>query len=1043
MYGIRLPVRRCARSGLIGFLVAGTSAVLAASVGGATPLAEMVPLKGNVHRLARAQFDVGEAPESLRLSGLDIVFAKTPDQERALQQLLSDQQDRNSPRYHHWLTPAQYGSRFGVSEATYAAVADWLRTAGLTVGALPPGRGHLTFFGSKAQIESALRTRIHLFDVEGGRHYANVSAPMVPAALQAAISAIRGLTDFHPKAGARVRAAPSHLSPANGLGPLTVVPDAFYSGADQYLGYVGPTDFAIMYNLQPEYQLGVTGAGVTVAIAAQSDLDASVLATFWSGLGVSGPSFGLPAQQVQSIPVPTADGGTDPGQTNDGNEDEAFLDTEIVGGLAPGAHLLLVRDQDASVAAQYVIDQNLAAVLNLSFSDCEADLGSNNAAVNAMFQQAAGEGMTVVVATGDTGAAGCTATADFGKQGDVNSSGYAVSGLASTPYNLAVGGTDFDITQEAQYWSGSNQPGVLASAQSHIPEMVWNDTCGNPVLSAYYLDTDPLTFCNTAKLNTASGGQLANPFIQITGGGGGVSSCITADVSGACTAGYPQPGWQTGVGVGNYGARAVPDVSMIATRWIICSYDTNPCDPSKPPTFPPAATGTIKVIDGTSASAPSVSAIIAMLDQTQISGALPDGRQGLVNPLFYRLASSEFGNPIIEGLCAASQGPINYPECPFYDVTAGSNDEPCAPAYYTAHAANSRPVSTCSTGGQITGLMEVSGAQSYAAAGGFDLASGIGSINATALIASVQAPTAAPTGLTWSSSGQTVALSWNADADATQGYDVYQGTVPGSLSPTPVLQNVTSTTASITGLQFGQTYLFAVAAVSSSGVSARSFPVRVTIVPTAPTGLTVKGAGAGTLVFSWTATPGGNAYDLFAGTTTQAQGNTPFLSDYAGTSITFTGLTAGDQYTLAIDALNAGGASASSAQVTGAVQPSTPTGLAATPGHGAVSLSWSAVPGATSYEVFDGTVSGQEGAQPVMTGISGTTGTVGGLTNGTKYYFTVAAVNPGGASPPSAEASATPTAPPGGGGGLDWLSLLALATLAVARGLRAARGPSG
>ena len=140
MYGIRLPVRRCARSGLIGFLLAGTSAVLAASVGGATPQAELVPLKGNVHRLARAQFDVGEAPESLRLSGLDIVFAKTPDQERALQQLLSDQQDRNSPRYHHWLTPAQYGSRFGVYRVPpMRPCADWLRTTGLTVGALPPG----------------------------------------------------------------------------------------------------------------------------------------------------------------------------------------------------------------------------------------------------------------------------------------------------------------------------------------------------------------------------------------------------------------------------------------------------------------------------------------------------------------------------------------------------------------------------------------------------------------------------------------------------------------------------------------------------------------------------------------------------------------------------------------------------------------------------------------------------------------------------------------------------------------------------------------
>ena len=177
-----------------------------------------------------------------------------------------------------------------------------------------------------------------------------------------------------------------------------------------------------------------------------------------------------------------------------------------------------------------MIDQNLAAVLNLSFSECEANLGADNAAVNAMFQQAAGEGMTVVVATGDTGAAGCTSTADFGQQGDVNSSGYAVSGLASTPYTLAVGGTDFDITQEAQYWSGSNQPGCSQRAVAHTGNGVERLLRqSGPV--AYYLDTDPLTFCNTAKLNTASGGQLANPFIDIAGGGGGVSSCITADVA--------------------------------------------------------------------------------------------------------------------------------------------------------------------------------------------------------------------------------------------------------------------------------------------------------------------------------------------------------------------------------------------------------------------------------------------------------------------------------------------------------------------------------
>jgi subtilase family serine protease len=1038
MCGIHKERRRYVRSGLIALLLAGTSAALAASAGsGVTPDTGLVPLTGNVHRLARAQFDAGEAPDSLRLTGLDIVFSKTPEQERALQQLLSDQQDRTSPRYHHWLTPAQYGRRFGVSDAIFAAVAGWLKASGLTVGTLPPGRGHLTFFGSKAQIEGALSTRIHLFNVQGERHYANVSDPMVPAALQTAISAIRGLNDFHPKSGVRSRASPVALLQAGDQrGRSTPEPNTFYPGSGQYPGYVGPTDFAVMYNLQPEYQLGVTGVGVTVAIAAQSDLDATVLAAFWSGFGVAGTSFGLPAQQFQSIPVPVADGGADPGQTRDGNEDEAYLDTEIVGGLAPGAQLLLVRDEDATLAAQYVIDQNLAAVLSISFSQCEANLGSANAAINAMFQQAAGEGMTVIVSTGDTGAAGCTATADFGKQGDVNSNGFAVNGIASTPYDLAVGGTDFDPTVEAQYWMGSNQPGTRASAQSHIPEMAWNDSCANSVLAQLYLDADPITFCNTAKLQTISGTEVDNPFIQISGGGGGVSSCVTANGNGACTAGYPQPSWQAGYDTGNFGARAVPDVSMIATRWLMCSYDTDPCDPSQPPTFPPAATGTIIVVDGTSAAAPSVAAIIAMFDQAQITPALPDGRQGLVNPLFYRLASIEFQNPVVDGLCNASQGPISSPLCTFYDVANGSNAQPCNVANYTAKAANSMPVSTCfGETGDTTGLMEVNEAQDYGAFLDFDLATGIGSINASALIGSVQGSTGAPNGLAWAASGQTVNLYWTADANATQGYDIYQGTVPGTVSPTPAQQNVMTTATNITGLQFGQTYVFAIAAVSSSGVSPRSNPVEVTIVPAAPTGVTVKSSGAGTLVVSWAKTTGANDYDVFEGTTTEAEGNIPILTGITGTTVTIGSLTPGQQYVFSIYALDAGGTSAPSAQASGTVVPAVPTAVTATAGNGAVTLSWSAVSGASTYEVFEGTTSGHEGAQAVTTGISGTTASISGLSNGTKYYFTVAAVNAGGASGPSAEASAAPVAPPssGGGGGLDWLSLMTLVALVGTR----------
>jgi titin len=284
-------------------------------------------------------------------------------------------------------------------------------------------------------------------------------------------------------------------------------------------------------------------------------------------------------------------------------------------------------------------------------------------------------------------------------------------------------------------------------------------------------------------------------------------------------------------------------------------------------------------------------------------------------------------------------------------------------------------------------------------------------------------------------------LYWTADANATQGYDIYQGTFPGTVSPIPVQQNVMSASANVTGLQFGQTYVFAVAAVSSSGVSPRSIPIDVTIVPAAPTGVTVKSSGAGSVVVSWAQDAGANDYEVFEGTAAEAQGSIPILTGIIGTTVTINGLTPGQQPVFSIYALNAGGTSASSAQAGGAVAPAVPTAVVATAGNGSVSLSWSAVAGASTYEVFEGTTSGQEGAQAVKTGISGTTASIGGLSNGTKYYFTVAAVNAGGASAPSAEASTTPVAPPssGGGGGLDWLSLVGLVALVSSRRMPSSR----
>jgi subtilase family serine protease len=1025
-------------------LIMLAAAVLSLTAAGAPVAnADLVPLSGNVHRFAQAQFDVGEAPSTLRPNGLDIVFTKTSEQEHALQQLLAAQQDRKSAQYHKWLTPAQYGERFGASDATLAAVTNWLKSNGLSVGQPPAGRGHLPFFGSKAQVEGALHTPIHLFAVAGEQHYANVSAPLIPASLTSAITAIRGLNDFHPRPGVHPsKAGPRGMLPRIGYSSAPAAPATYYSGTDQYPGYVGPTDFAIMYNLQPVYSQGFTGAGVTIAIAAQSDIDPSVLTTFWSAFGVSGTSFGLPAQQFTLMPVPASAGGSDPGQTNDGNEDEAYLDTEILGGLAPGAQLILVSDLDATLAAQYAIDQNLAAILNISFGACEGGQGSYNATVESMYQQGVAEGITITVSSDDSGVVGCINESDLGVTNDVNSNGFAVNGLASTPYNLAVGGTDFNALSPsaiALYWNTTNQTGTLASTVSHIPEMVWNESCANPVFASAYGNTaDTIAFCNMTTIQGQS-----NPFIDIIGGGSGVSGCTTTTTVNnkiECTGGYAQPSWQQGVlGITNFGGRAVPDVSMIANLWLMCSYDTTPCDPTQAPTFQ-QGTGTVKVLEGTSAAAPSVAAIVALIDQSQISAAVPDGRQGLLNPTLYSLAATEYGSATTAAACDASQGAITNAACVFYDVTAGSSAQPCKVSGYSTNAAGSSPLSTCGTEDSYkTGIMEINGVQSYAAGTGFDIASGLGSINAAALVASfVSSP--APSGLSASVAGQTATLTWTADAGATS-YDVYQGIAAGSVSSSPVQANVTGTSTTVSGLQFGQQYVFAITMVSSSGViSPRSNTVAVTTVPAGPTGVSAAAPGttAGSLNLAWNASPGATSYNIFEGTTSGGEGTAAAETGLTGTTTSLTSLTPGKQYFFTVVAVDAGGSSTASAEASGTTIANPPTGVAASAGNGSVSLSWTASAGATGYNVYQGATSAGESTTPAQSGVSGTSVSIGGLTNGKAYYFTVTAVDAGGVSAPSAQVSATPAAPKGGGGAMDWLALAGLAALLGARTRRGA-----
>ncbi len=892
----------------VGAMPAGSTFTAAAANAAATPsgaVPGLVQLPGHVNGRARPQFDLGPAPDSLAVHGLEIVLAKTPAQQQAIEALIAAQQDPRSTLYHRWLTPAQYGARFGASAATVAAMTRWLEAGGFSVDALPANRSELRFHGTKAQVEAAFHLEIDLFEVAGVKHYANVSNPQVPAGLAPAIATIHGLNDFYPRSTLRQRSA-------HGVDARPQI--TYDAGAESF---IAPGDFAVMYNVGPLYSAGINGSGVTIAVPEESDIDPTVADTFWSDLGIAVPA---------TIDPRTVPGGNDPGQTMDGNESEAYLDVEVAGGIAPGATIVVVSDTNAADAFQYIIEQNLGQVVSISFSACESDLGSDNSAIDTLFSEAATQGETVLVASDDAGVAGCEQ--NLFTQGTLATTGFAVNGLAASPHALAVGGTDFDPTQP-QSWASSNAAGTLANAQAHIPEMVWNDTCANPLI-AQFLSTTTSALCNEAEYDGEP-----NPFLEIAGSGAGVSSCTSVDsITNACKGGYAVPSWQSGVaGISGLSGRALPDVAVASAGWIICSWDDATCNP--------ANENDVDIVGGTSSSTPAVAAIVALLDQEM------GGGQGLLNPVLYQLAATEYGTAAAPNAsaagCSASLGATIGANCIFYNVVAGSDAMPCTVASFSD--AGSAPATTCTAaGGDANGIIELNGSAQYAAASGYTIASGLGSINAAKLVLAISLP--APTGLSAKPGGQSVELSWTADAHATS-YDVYQASTSGQEGTTAVQSGVSGATTTVSGLKFAQTYYFTVAAQSALGISPQSGEIQTMTVPAAP------------------------------------------------------------------------------------------TGLAATAGNAQATLSWTAVSGASSYNLYQGTSAGGESATPVQSGISGLSTTVSGLTNGTTYYFTVAAVDAGGASAPSNEAQASPVAPASGGGG-GAMGALELALLALLTSFAAA-----
>ncbi len=405
-------------------------------------------LSGHIHPKATPENDRGRVAPSMKLTYVTVMLAQSDAQQAALDQLLSDQQNPDSPSYHHWLTPEEYAQRFGVSQDDMGKIAAWLEGQGLTIAGVARSRNWIAVNGDAASIESAFQTEIHEYaSPDGKTHFANSVEPSVPSALAGVVKTIRGLSNFRMKPAQLIKRNPiSDQLGTQGLTPHTTTPRGEH--------FLSPNDVATIYNVTPLYTKGIDGSGQALVIPGQTRINLSDIQHFRT-------NFGLPANNPQTMLVPNAQ---DPGISSD-DLDEADLDLEWSGAVARNAKIIFVYSSDVMESVQYAIDQNLAPVVSQSYGLCEPETPRSDAlAFRGLAQQANALGITWLAASGDAGGADCD---------DAQNTGLAVDLPAAVPEVTGLGGTEFQ-EGSGQYWNAQNDA-TGASALSYIPETTWND----------------------------------------------------------------------------------------------------------------------------------------------------------------------------------------------------------------------------------------------------------------------------------------------------------------------------------------------------------------------------------------------------------------------------------------------------------------------------------------------------------------------------------------------------------------------------------------
>ena len=645
---------RCA-----GLLLAGLAlASAAAAQNPARPLvtlaideSQTVTLHGSVHPLAQARFDRGAVPDSFPANRMLLMLNRPAERETALQQFLTEAHTQGTAAYHKWLTPEQFGQLYGPADSDVAIASQWLASHGFRVARVTKGKSLVEFSGTAANVREAFHTEIHQYVVRGETHYANATELAIPEALAPLVRGVSPINNFFAKPYLQNVGRAAYTRPGGAGAPhFTLGGGTFFA--------VGPEDFATQYDLGPLYSAGTNGTGQTIGILGESNIDIALVNSYRQ-------LFGLSSNPPQVV-IDGNDPGIDPLPDSD---IEAYLDVELSGAVAPGATVNLYISDGSDIqdpidlSILRAVDDNQASVLSLSMGACEVDLGFGNGFWSEMWEEAAAQGQSVFVSSGDSGSAGC----DYDSESEATQ-GLNINGLASTPWDVAVGGTDFyysnyasGISAAAPFWNQTNDANN-GSLKAPLPEQPWD--------AAFGLNIFP---------DTSS----------ILGGGGGASTCGIKASNIAPCAPYPKPPWQGAPGVPSDGVRDIPDVSLFAaaaengSAYAICAEEGECAGPGSE----------ILLVGGTSASSPAMAGIMALVDQKY-------GRQGQADFTLYALARQQ---PSV-----------------FHDITTGSNNVPCEPG-----------TPDCSPDGDGDGLDSL---QEYPATTGYDLATGLGSVDANALV---------------------------------------------------------------------------------------------------------------------------------------------------------------------------------------------------------------------------------------------------------------------------------------------------------------------